>query len=968
MVFTRWAVRTNLWLGVAALIGSILVASGSTTATANTLVPMAVVGVVPGPPPGAVAIGTLPSGTPLRVIVALKPRNPVALARFAAEVSAPGSPYYRHYLPRGVFPHVFGPTQHAIHSVEAALRRAGLPQEALSPGHLAITITATARAVEHAFTVRLKRYRLAGGRLAYANTTPARFPASAAAYVQAVLGLDDLYPPQPAGLQPVPSGPRLRGRLGQAGTGGPQPTCRTAGGETANRVASAYNFSALYAAGDYGAKKTVGLIELAPNLKSDISGYEKCYSLNGKPLTTTVNYIKVAGAASVGKGANPEPTFDIEDVIGLAPKATIAVYQGGPETVGAIYTDEQYAVAEDAAQVLSISYGECEPDDAYASAENTVFEQAAVQGQSVLVASGDWGSEDCTAVNRTDKTLEVLDPASQPYVTGVGGTVLLKPGPPPSEITWNDCQGQPTSCAAKPCGTCGASGGGISTLWPMPSYQRDAPSRVHVISPLSSTVQRCPGAGPGHYCREVPDVSANAGSGRAGISGGGGYAGYINGSWQYFAGTSFAAPLWAAGLALIDEKSGDIGFANPALYAIAGSPAYATAFHDMTSGNNDYTDTHHGDYPAGTGYDMATGLGTPNFGGLATATDLLVRSWAPQAAAEPANAAQLDFRGVSCTSATACAAVGSYFDTSGGNHLLAETWNGTRWSIDQTPSPAGSSASEPITFSGVSCTSAGSCTAVGSYTQAGDSRTLAETWNGSTWSLRSTPNPAGTTQNSLLGVSCVTRNYCVAAGSTSAGPGTPLAENWNGTKWSLISTPSLGASTGSFNAVSCTDSNACIAVGADGKGTLAEHWDGTKWGLQTTPHVTTQYPPQLRGVSCTGPAACTAVGSDLQTPFAESWNGTSWKLHPTPIKTFYFNIFGSVSCATSADLCTAVGSYVGDGQGASDFGYAVYWDGKSWTLESADRAHDFSETLNSVSCISPTVCVAVGSGILTEGR
>ena len=142
----------------------------------------------------------------------------------------------------------------------------------------------------------------------------------------------------------------------------------------------------------------------------------------------------------------------------------------------------------------------------------------------------------------------------------------------------------------------------------MPSYQSGAPSSLHVINSNSSGTP-CDAAS-GSYCREVPDVSANADE----------YTGYIiyyDGSWTGFGGTSAAAPLWAAFTALTDASSTcdgkAIGFANPVLYAAAAAN-YSADFFDVTSGNNDYTPYGYtgGLYPAGTAYDMASGLGTPN--------------------------------------------------------------------------------------------------------------------------------------------------------------------------------------------------------------------------------------------------------------------------------------------------------------------------------------------------------------------
>jgi hypothetical protein len=239
--------------------------------------------------------------------------------------------------------------------------------------------------------------------------------------------------------------------------------------------------------------------------------------------------------------------------------------------------------------VVTTSWGTCEPiSSSLTNQENVLFEAAAAQGQTILAASGDNGSA-CNA-----KTLAVQDPASQPYVTGVGGTTINALGPPPSETAWS------------------GSGGGISGSWAMPSYQSNAAKSLNVIGPDASG-SPC-GAVAGEYCREVPDVSADADVNS-------GYEVYLNGNWSSSGGTSLAAPLWAAFIALTNAsstcKGTDVGFANPALYLAAVN--FPTAFNDVTQGNTDVSGTNGGLYPAGTGYDMATGLGTPNGGVLSSA-------------------------------------------------------------------------------------------------------------------------------------------------------------------------------------------------------------------------------------------------------------------------------------------------------------------------------------------------------------
>jgi hypothetical protein len=577
------------------------VAGAASTPAVGPAAPAARIGTVPSAPSGAKALTSPPPTTALNVDVVLQPRDPAALTQFATEVSTPGSALYRHYLAPGQFPSVFGPTDATIAAVETALRAEGLQPGTISADHLSIPVAATTGQLSHAFSIGFQRYQLAGGRVAYANTAAPLIPGSAAGLVQGVVGLDDLQVPQPLGLLPSPQAPTTASTP-QVVTGGPQP-CTAAidaappwHAYTADQLASAYRFSSLYGAGDLGAGQTVALYELAPNLTSDINAYQLCYG-----TSASVSYVTVDSGAGAESDNSVEPVLDIEEIIGLAPRANIVVYQG-PDTGTGAWDTVNKIVSQDVAKVISISWGLCELAGygAYYDEENILFQEAAAQGQSIFASAGDTGSEDCLEESESDTALAVDDPASQPYVTGVGGTTLSALGPPPTETVWN------------------AGGGGISMSWPMPSYQSSAPASLHVINANSSGLP-C-GAPTGKYCREVPDVSADADP----------YTGYLiyytgtgtyGDEWQGIGGTSAAAPQWAALMALINADSAcagtPIGFANPALYTVAGSSSYSSALHDITVGNNDYRGTNRGLYPAETGFDMASGLGTPNAGVLA---------------------------------------------------------------------------------------------------------------------------------------------------------------------------------------------------------------------------------------------------------------------------------------------------------------------------------------------------------------
>lgn len=182
---------------------------------------------------------------------------------------------------------------------------------------------------------------------------------------------------------------------------------------------------------------------------------------------------------------------------------------------------------------------------------------------------------------------------------------------------------------------------------------------------------------------------------------------------------------------------------------------------------------------------------------LIASMGILSAAMAPQSAAQarqrpPSSAAlaaalQSELYGVSCASASACTAVGHYVSAAGTTVSLAERWDGTTWAVQSTPNPSDATASY---LNGASCTSASACTAVGWYqTSPGVYETLAERWDGTTWAVQSTPNPSGATASYLFGVSCGSASACTATGYTLNPNYKALAERWNGTAWALQSIP-----------------------------------------------------------------------------------------------------------------------------------------------------------------------------------
>lgn len=324
----------------------------------------------------------------------------------------------------------------------------------------------------------------------------------------------------------------------------------------------------------------------------------------------------------------------------------------------------------------------------------------------------------------------------------------------------------------------------------------------------------------------------------------------------------------------------------------------------------------------------------------------------------PNNGTNDTLDGVSCVSTRFCMTVGDAA-VSNVNQTLIESWNRS-WSVV----PSADSGTGANTLSGVSCVSAISCVAVGSYysSPSAYSQSLIESWNGTSWSIVPSPNN-GTYDNWLYGVSCTSTTLCVAVGyyDTSPTVAQTLIEAWNGTSWSITSSPNSGAYSNQLSGISCQQANTCVAVGYSNTSlsvskTLIESWNGTNWSIVPSPNDGA-YDNGLSGVSCVSGSSCISVGDyDNQSASAyqtliESWNGTSWSIVPSPNSE---NGLSGVSCH-SARSCKAVGS---DGQTLIES-----WNGHKWSIVSSPNGAGTNQLMG-ISCVSGAWCKAVGSSAI----
>ncbi|HLX55644.1 MAG TPA: S53 family peptidase, partial [Ktedonobacteraceae bacterium] len=529
---------------------------------------------------------TTSSGQQLNLSLGLQPPNTAALNALLGSIYDPQSPQFHQYLTPDQFEALFAPTPDEAQQVVSYLQSQGMTVTNVASNNMLIDASGTVAQVEQAFSTTINNYQL-GSQVFYANATPPVVPAAISQLITSIGGLDDSTQYQPLYLRMLNTG-HFSARVDANG-----PTA----GYGPKDLAAAYDAASLQSSGIQGENQTVALFELDGYQPSDVAQYFSNYGL-GTPNISNVLVDGFNGAA--GQGAI-EVELDMEVVGAMAPHANQVVYEG-PNTIQGLNDTYNLIVHQHRAQIVSISWGLCESSTGGAELQtlDNIFKQGAAEGMSFFAASGDSGAYDCN-----DNNLAVDSPADDPYVTGVGGTSLqLNAGAYGSETAWSN----PGDTQRGPKGAGG--GGGISNTYTLPSWQ----TGQGVINSNSSGAP-C-NAPNGQYCREVPDVSANADPAT-------GYAIYctVNNAgcpatgWMNVGGTSGSAPLWAGSMALINQYQQSqnktvVGFANRALYGLFNGQQSLPAFHDVTSGNNLF-------YPATTGYDMASGLGTPDINNIA---------------------------------------------------------------------------------------------------------------------------------------------------------------------------------------------------------------------------------------------------------------------------------------------------------------------------------------------------------------
>ncbi len=519
---------------------------------------LAIAGSERSPLEGAREIGPANPNEKLDVTIRLRSRAGKKPIVSADEFTKPIQE--RTILSRKEFEQRHGATPESIARIEAFAREHKLTVEEKSAARRTVVLSGTVAAMNEAFGVTLKEYDHPSGRYR-GRTGPVHIPAELHDVIEGVFGLDNR--PQ--------AKPHFRRRQGRGGV-----RAHAAGvSYTPSQLATVYNFPS----GADGTGECIALIELGGGYNpTDLSNYWSQLNLTETPNVSSISVGKARNhPTGDADGPDGEVMLDIEVSGAIAPGAKIVAYFAHNTDAG--FLNAITTAVHDSTNnpsVISISWGG--PESSWTQQAMTsmdeAFQSAAAMGVTVCVAAGDDGSTD--GVN--DGLNHVDFPASSPNVLACGGTKLVASGNSiSSETVWNELANNE-----------GATGGGISDVFPLPTWQNGAGV------PASANRNHNVGRG-------VPDVSGNADPTT-------GYVTLVDGNPDVIGGTSAVAPLWAALIALINESNGKpAGFINPLLYQNAGT---ASDFSDITVGNN-------GAYSAGPGWDACSGLGSPIGTGVA---------------------------------------------------------------------------------------------------------------------------------------------------------------------------------------------------------------------------------------------------------------------------------------------------------------------------------------------------------------
>ena len=519
-------------------------------------------------------VGRLEGSQRLKLAIGLAPRNEQGLDTFLQELYDPASPNYRHFLTPEQFTGRFGPTEQDYKALIDYAKASGWNVTRQYSNRVVLDVEGAVADIEKALRVTMRTYQHPNeARTFYAPDVEPSLALGVS--VRHIAGLDNYTLPHPKHKHHPLNRSANATRHGVAPKEGSAPGGQLWGND----------FRCAYVPGTTltGAGQNLGLVEFEGYYAKDITNYENAIGMSANNRPQLVVVPLDGGATPQDGGDNGEEcSLDIEMAVAMAPGlSTIYVFEDGSSQNGNGPFDDIFESMVSYTNVLQFSCSWA-GSTAQDPTSETLFKQMAAQGQSFFNASGDGGAF----------VGAVEFPSDSPSITQVGGTTMTDGSAPSypweSEVVWAPESGPDVSGYYAE-----SSSGGISTYYPIPSWQ----SNISMTANLGST-----------NWRNIPDVAANADNCYLYTDNG-----QASGGWG---GTSCAAPLWAGLAALANQQAAangvaPVGFLNPALYALASGANYTNFFHDITSGNNTWRNSP-GQFYAVPGYDLCGGLGTMN--------------------------------------------------------------------------------------------------------------------------------------------------------------------------------------------------------------------------------------------------------------------------------------------------------------------------------------------------------------------
>ncbi len=707
------------------------------------------------------------------------------LQTLLASQQDPSSSLYHKWLTPDEFGVRFGMADSDISAVKLWLEQQGFSVDGISRSKSRITFSGTAQQAESAFGTELHYYYVNGIKH-FAPNADLTIPVTLSPVVQAVTNLSTFKPHSRVKFHAPQRAPKANFTSSQTGNHFLTP----------KDVATIYNINPAYNAGYTGSGQSIAVVGQSAIVLSDIENFQTAAGFSKKDPTIVL--VPNSGTSTVVSGDESESDLDLEYSSTIGRGATVYFVYVGNSPNKSVWDSISYAVDNKVALIITTSYGACETglgSSDYGSL-NAVLAQAASQGQTVLVPSGDDGSTDCSGeaglTTAQQQAVAVDFPASSQYVTGMGGTEFPAADVAVTNTTYwepersTDIIGSALSYIPEEAwnddstsGGLSAGGGGVSAFTARPSWQKD------VAGIPSGNFRLVPDISLAASPNNVGYLYCSSDTASTGVTGScsNGFRDSSNTNLTVAGGTSFGGPIFAGMLSILGQKlnSSGLGVINSTLYTLAANSAtYASAFHDVTSGNNECiagatlcSGAAVSDYSAGTGYDEATGLGSINF-------DNLLSAW-------PSSST------TSLTSSVTALSAATAMPTSGANDVISITVSSGSSSVTTTPTGTLSIAVDGTTVNSSLALSNGAATYTFSSTSAG-SHTVNATYSGDSVYATSTGTVTLTVGSSAASsFTLAATNATISAGNTGTSTITITSKNgYTGTlAWTVNSSPTI---------------------------------------------------------------------------------------------------------------------------------------------------------------------------------